>query len=759
MAEVGASESAVHRRLYDLAATGEASFSFEFFVPDTLDGLDDLRPRVDRLASTEPAFVDVVAVGGLAATRRALRLAHHAHKIDGVPAMLHITCADMTVEDTRTLLVEARDAGVLNIVVERGVSEVATAPAAPSRAPAPGGGAGSPIAALPGAPSPLVLPGAAAGARGPGVGGPLEAALRAGTLAPMPRSPAPGVVTASTPALSALSPHRAARPAFVPTPGGFEHAADAVAWVRAEFGAAFSVGVMGYPCGHGEYGSLEEDMEALRAKVAAGADFVLAQHVHEARTFLDWREAVGRAGVAVPIIASVMPVQSYDSFMQVNAYTGVAIPPSMLSTLQSLAEDRKAVREFGNRHVVALMKDLMAAGVNVLHLHTLNLEAVIRSVLQDVGLCGPGAGARRKLPWRPSGDAARRAEDVRPIYWANRPASYLQRTAGWEHYPSGRWGSAPAERAFCEVAPELVEAAVVDSVEERRAMWFENPVHHGDVWEVFARYVEGRVPRLPWCEVTLHPETSTISTALSRLNRAGFLTINSQPRVNGARSEDATFGWGGTGGYVYQKAYVECFAPPRNLAALMHAVAAFPTITFQAADAAGNTYSNYRTRGAQAVTWGVFPAKEIIQPTVVDPDAFLEWKKEAFALWLSSWATAYEPDSPASELIHDIHDTYFLVNLVDNDFLGGDIFAVFEAAVALLAASKDGIPPPAYPLPSAGSTPVRAARGPHAPDAGGFGGGTATWVVAPGAAAQAPPSMHLLHTPTMRHTSPWHGWS
>lgn len=77
------------------------------------------------------------------------------------------------------------------------------------------------------------------------------------------------------------------------------------------------------------------------------------------------------------------------------------------------------------------------------------------------------------------------------------------------------------------------------------------------VLQTFARYVEGRVPRLPWCEVTLHPETSTISTLLARLNRAGFLTINSQPRVNGARSDDQTFGWGGPGGYVYQKAYVE----------------------------------------------------------------------------------------------------------------------------------------------------------------------------------------------------------
>jgi methylenetetrahydrofolate reductase (NADPH) len=74
-------------------------------------------------------------------------------------------------------------------------------------------------------------------------------------------------------------------------------------------------------------------------------------------------------------------------------------------------------------------------------------------------------------------------------------------------------------------------------------------------------------------------------------------------------------------------------------------------------------------QGVQAITWGVFPAKEIIQPTVVDPDAFLAWKAEAFALWIGQWANLYDEDSFAFELIHRIHDSYFLVNLVDNDFV------------------------------------------------------------------------------------------
>jgi hypothetical protein len=407
----------------------------------------------------------------------------------------------------------------------------------------------------------------------------------------------------------------------------------------------------------------------------------------------------------------------------------------------------------------------------VVHVITFNLEVATRDLLRDAGLCGPGAGARRKLPWRPSGEESRAGEDVRPIHWANRPVAYVERTASWQDFPSGRWGAGSGaaggagtftSRSFGQLTTEHLIPHTAGTSEERRAIWGENPLVPLDVWEVFARYVEGPmplsggtsaaagdrdaaapaavapedtyhrislsagsgdhgagmfldatsdrrsvgsgsgstpvpavsavpmlVPRLPWCETNLHPETGTINKQLGAINRAGFLTINSQPSVNGVSSEDPTFGWGGPGGYVYQKAYVECFCSPLHLAALMNALAkGNNSISYHAVDAQGRTYTNCKTRGVQAVTWGVFPAKEIVQPTVVDPEAFLAWKTEAFALWTSQWAGAYEPDSLSYNLIHDIAESYFLVCLVDNDFIHGDIFGVFERAVAILGEAR-----------------------------------------------------------------------
>jgi methylenetetrahydrofolate reductase (NADPH) len=78
-----------------------------------------------------------------------------------------------------------------------------------------------------------------------------------------------------------------------------------------------------------------------------------------------------------------------------------------------------------------------------------------------------------------------------------------------------------------------------------------------------------------------------------------------------------------------------------------------------------------------AVTWGVFPGREIIQPTVVDPSSFMIWKDEAFRLWLDDWADLYAKDSDSYKIIQRIYDEYYLVNVVENDYVAGKLFDYF----------------------------------------------------------------------------------
>lgn len=117
-------------------------------------------------------------------------------------------------------------------------------------------------------------------------------------------------------------------------------------------------------------------------------------------------------------------------------------------------------------------------------------------------------------------------------------------------------------------------------------------------------------------------------------------------------------GWGGPGGYVYQKAYLEFFCSREKLDSLVEKSRAFPSITLMAVNKEGSWISNFGDQvDVNAVTWGVFPGKEIIQPTVVDPSSFIVWKDEAFEIWSKVWASLYPEGDPSRNLLEQVGST------------------------------------------------------------------------------------------------------
>ena len=88
--------------------------------------------------------------------------------------------------------------------------------------------------------------------------------------------------------------------------------------------------------------------------------------------------------------------------------------------------------------------------------------------------------------------------------------------------------------------------------EEAHKFW-NHPTSVADISKLFAEFCLGKVPALPWSDTPPSSETTVISTQLARLNEMGFLTINSQPAVDGVRSDDKVHGWGPSNGFVYQK--------------------------------------------------------------------------------------------------------------------------------------------------------------------------------------------------------------
>jgi len=286
---------------------------------------------------------------------------------------------------------------------------------------------------------------------------------------------------------------------------------------------------------------------------------------------------------------------------------------------------------------------------------------------------------RRELPWTgarsASNNSLRKSEAVRPIFWANRPKSFISRTEDWDEYPNGRWGDAGSP-AFDPLSTYHLASLYTNSIETRKQEWGA-PESAQDVFKVFVSYLNGDICRLPWNDACLADESNLISSELKRMNANGFLTINSQPPVNASSSDNHVYGWGPAGGYVYQKAYVEFFTSPENFQKLKALFCNYPSLDYQAVNAKGDV--DCSLNGTTAVTWGVWPGSEIKQPTVVDPTVFVNiWKDEAFALWHSQWAALYDEGTKSRQVIDELANTYLLVNIVDNNFISGNIFAIFE---------------------------------------------------------------------------------
>lgn len=444
------------------------------------------------------------------------------------------------------------------------------------------------------------------------------------------------------------------------TEGGFQYAKDLVKHIRAKYGDHFDIGVAGYPEGCDDQDDPELLLTHLKEKVDAGGTFIVTQMFYDVDNFLDWVRKVRAKGINVPIIPGIMPINTYASFLRRANHMGCKIPSKWASELEDVKNDDSAVRSIGTRLVAELCRKILASGlINHLHFYTMNLAQATRMVLDELNLTPSEIRPlKHALPWRQSLSPRRREEDVRPIFWKHRNKSYVMRTQDWDEFPNGRWGDSRSP-AFGEL--DAYGIGLKGSSEMYRKLWGE-PKCIRDVAEIFLKYLLGTIESFPWSESPITSEADRIKNDLIALNQRGLLTINSQPAIDGIKSSDPVFGWGPSNGYVYQKAYLELLVPNDLIDELILRISQDPDLTFYAVNISGDLKTNTSDDGPNAVTWGVFPGKEIVQPTIVERTSFLAWKDEAYRLGLD-WAYCHSALSPTRQLIENMMKTWYLVNI------------------------------------------------------------------------------------------------
>lgn len=154
------------------------------------------------------------------------------------------------------------------------------------------------------------------------------------------------------------------------TEGGFSYSHQLVAMLKARGG--FSIGTAGFPEGHiAQKDGKHADWDYLRAKVEAGADFVITQLFFSNDDFFAFRDYLAKQNVRVPIIPGILPIISAGQTIKFAALCGAELPGRLLRRIDECAND-EAVVETGIQYAVEQCTELLRAGVPGLHFYTLN---------------------------------------------------------------------------------------------------------------------------------------------------------------------------------------------------------------------------------------------------------------------------------------------------------------------------------------------------------------------------------------------------
>ncbi|ORZ39493.1 methylenetetrahydrofolate reductase-domain-containing protein [Catenaria anguillulae PL171] len=453
------------------------------------------------------------------------------------------------------------------------------------------------------------------------------------------------------------------------TEGGLNYSIDLVKYIREKHGDWFCIAVAGYPEGHLDNPDKEDDLRRLKDKVDAGADFIVSQMFYDCDLFIDWVKRCRAIGINCPILPGIMPIHTYNGFIRMTSLSQTKVPDFIYKDLDPIKDDDELVKAYGVNLAAQMCTRLKEEGdILFFHFYTMNLEKSVRLILEKLEWVAP-LEESRPLPWIPSLASKRQNEAIRPVYWKNRTRSYIARTAENDEFVNGRWSSS-ASPAFGDV-DGYGGVFFKHSKEQARAVWG-LPRTVADLANVFVGYCQGTVKFLPWSEQPLAGESMLIRDDLALLNKLGYLTINSQPPVNGVPSSHPVHGWGPKNGYCFQKMYIEFFLSPELFDALVaHLAEVDPdgVITYHAVQRKGENvrFNDPDPESANALTWGVFPGKEIVQPTVTDLAAFMAWYPEAFELF-DSWANVYDKGSEERKLVEGVAGEWWLVNVVNNDF-------------------------------------------------------------------------------------------
>ncbi|WP_299299143.1 methylenetetrahydrofolate reductase [NAD(P)H] [uncultured Fretibacterium sp.] len=164
--------------------------------------------------------------------------------------------------------------------------------------------------------------------------------------------------------------------------GEFRHASDLIAFIRKRRG--FRIFAACYPEKHLEAPSPEEDLCRLKEKSDLGVDALISQLFFDNDVFCRFRDRARALGVTVPIIAGIMPITSAAQIDKMVTMCGATVPDRVRRFVDAYGHNSRAIKEAGIAYATEQIVDLLARGVDGIHLYTMNQADVIRHIDENI---------------------------------------------------------------------------------------------------------------------------------------------------------------------------------------------------------------------------------------------------------------------------------------------------------------------------------------------------------------------------------------
>jgi methylenetetrahydrofolate reductase (NADPH) len=179
---------------------------------------------------------------------------------------------------------------------------------------------------------------------------------------------------------------------WTPHPGGLSYSVELIRLIKDNFD--FCVGAAGFPEVHLDAPDRASDLRYAKAKVEAGAEFLITQLFFDNEAYFDYVEDARGVGIEAPIVPGIMPITNYGQIHRFTDMCGATIPEDLERELNGRADDPEAVAELGVAYATLQCSDLRARGAPGVHFYTLNRSPATRAILAALRAAHPWTRAK-----------------------------------------------------------------------------------------------------------------------------------------------------------------------------------------------------------------------------------------------------------------------------------------------------------------------------------------------------------------------------